>query len=61
VSSRPRLEPITPADVRSALWRLTVAADEQGRGLGRSAVDAVAGETSGGQTVAEPRLDAPGR
>jgi len=84
----------TRSDVRSGLWRLDVAADEQGRGHGRFAVAEVAaeirrrggtrmyttyepdelgpgpfyarlgfrptGESSGGQTVAELRLDAPG-
>ncbi|MFI9025485.1 GNAT family N-acetyltransferase [Streptomyces sp. NPDC053560] len=31
-------------DLRSGLWRLNIAADEQGRGYGRFAVQAVAGE-----------------
>ncbi|WPP30596.1 GNAT family N-acetyltransferase [Streptomyces sp. CL7] len=31
-------------DVRSGLWRLNIAADEQGKGYGRFAVDAVAEE-----------------
>ncbi|WP_069884405.1 GNAT family N-acetyltransferase [Streptomyces luteocolor] len=34
----------TRTDVRSGLWRLNVAASEQGRGYGRFAVDAVADE-----------------
>lgn len=84
----------TRSDVRSGLWRLNIAAEEQGRGHGRFAVAEVAaeirrrggsrmfttyepdergpgpfyarlgfrptGETSGGQTVAELRLDAVG-
>ncbi|MFD2766267.1 GNAT family N-acetyltransferase [Micromonospora eburnea] len=33
-----------PADVRSGLWRLNIAADQQGRGYGRFAVEAVAEE-----------------
>ncbi|MFG3604099.1 GNAT family N-acetyltransferase [Micromonospora chersina] len=33
-----------PADVRSGLWRLNIAADQQGRGYGRFAVAAVADE-----------------
>ncbi|MEU1080583.1 GNAT family N-acetyltransferase [Streptomyces sp. NPDC005908] len=31
-------------DIRSGLWRLNIAADEQGKGYGRFAVDAVAEE-----------------
>ena len=34
----------TRSDVRSGLWRLNVVADEQGRGHGRFAVEAVASE-----------------
>ncbi|GAA2509029.1 GNAT family N-acetyltransferase [Streptomyces thermolineatus] len=34
----------TGTDVRSGLWRLNIAADEQGRGYGRFAVRAVADE-----------------
>lgn len=34
----------TGADIRSGLWRLAIAAGEQGRGYGRFAVDAVAAE-----------------
>ncbi|MGW4151794.1 GNAT family N-acetyltransferase [Micromonospora chersina] len=33
-----------PADVRSGLWRLNIAADQQGRGYGRFAVAALADE-----------------
>ncbi|MFI6821314.1 GNAT family N-acetyltransferase [Micromonospora sp. NPDC050187] len=33
-----------PDDLRSGLWRLNIAADRQGRGYGRFAVRAVAGE-----------------
>jgi diamine N-acetyltransferase len=33
-----------PTDVRSGLWRLNIAADQQGRGYGRFAVDALAAE-----------------
>ncbi|MET7965984.1 GNAT family N-acetyltransferase [Micromonospora sp. NPDC005305] len=33
-----------PADVRSGLWRLNIAADQQGRGYGRFAVGALADE-----------------
>lgn len=33
-----------PTDVRSGLWRLNIAADQQGRGYGRFAVAAVADE-----------------
>ncbi|WP_405618530.1 GNAT family N-acetyltransferase [Streptomyces sp. NBC_01511] len=34
----------TGKDIRSGLWRLNIAAGEQGRGYGRFAVDAVAAE-----------------
>ena len=34
----------TRSDVRSGLWRLNIAAEEQGRGYGRFAVQAVASE-----------------
>ncbi|GGK55407.1 GNAT family N-acetyltransferase [Streptomyces flaveus] len=34
----------TGADIRSGLWRLNIAADEQGRGYGRFAVQSVAAE-----------------
>ncbi len=34
----------TGTDIRSGLWRLNIAAGEQGRGYGRFAVDAVAAE-----------------
>ncbi|MEU3462827.1 GNAT family N-acetyltransferase [Streptomyces sp. NPDC006733] len=34
----------TGADIRSGLWRLNIAAGEQGRGYGRFAVEAVAAE-----------------
>ncbi|PWR12472.1 GNAT family N-acetyltransferase [Micromonospora sicca] len=33
-----------PTDVRSGLWRLNIAAGQQGRGYGRFAVDALAAE-----------------
>ncbi|GIF98219.1 GNAT family N-acetyltransferase [Catellatospora citrea] len=33
-----------PADLRSGLWRLNIAADAQGNGYGRFAVEAVSGE-----------------
>ncbi|WP_309232394.1 GNAT family N-acetyltransferase [Micromonospora tarensis] len=33
-----------PDDLRSGLWRLNIAADQQGRGYGRFAVDAVRAE-----------------
>ncbi|KAB1915825.1 GNAT family N-acetyltransferase [Micromonospora sp. AMSO31t] len=33
-----------PADIRSGLWRLNIAADQQGRGYGRFAVGALADE-----------------
>jgi diamine N-acetyltransferase len=33
-----------PTDVRSGLWRLNIATGQQGRGYGRFAVDALAGE-----------------
>ncbi|MFC0006845.1 GNAT family N-acetyltransferase [Micromonospora siamensis] len=36
--------PDDPADLRSGLWRLNVAADRQGQGLGRYAVAAVCAE-----------------
>ncbi len=40
-----RFDPADPGDrLRSGLWRLAVAADEQGRGYGRFAVDAVCEE-----------------
>ncbi|MCX4449080.1 GNAT family N-acetyltransferase [Streptomyces sp. NPDC087866] len=34
----------TGRDIRSGLWRLNIAADEQGRGCGRFAVESVAAE-----------------
>ncbi|THA28834.1 N-acetyltransferase [Streptomyces sp. A1277] len=34
----------TGRDIRSGLWRLNIAADEQGRGYGRFAVESVAAE-----------------
>jgi diamine N-acetyltransferase len=34
----------TGSDIRSGLWRLNIAADEQGRGYGRFAVESVAAE-----------------
>lgn len=34
----------TGTDIRSGLWRLNIAADEQGRGYGRFAVESVAAE-----------------
>lgn len=34
----------TGADLRSGLWRLNIAADEQGKGYGRFAVESVAAE-----------------
>jgi diamine N-acetyltransferase len=34
----------TGRDIRSGLWRLNIAADQQGRGYGRFAVEAVAAE-----------------
>jgi diamine N-acetyltransferase len=34
----------TGTDIRSGLWRLNIAAEEQGRGYGRFAVEAVAAE-----------------
>ena len=36
--------PDRPDDIRSGLWRLNIAADEQGRGYGRFAVEAVCDE-----------------
>ncbi|MFH8754743.1 GNAT family N-acetyltransferase [Streptomyces atroolivaceus] len=40
-----RFDPAKPGDrLRSGLWRLAVAADEQGKGYGRFAVDAVCEE-----------------
>ncbi|MEO3926216.1 GNAT family N-acetyltransferase [Micromonosporaceae bacterium B7E4] len=40
-----RFDPDDPADLpRSGLWRLNIAADEQGRGYGRFAVQAVCDE-----------------
>ncbi|MEU5215225.1 GNAT family N-acetyltransferase [Streptomyces sp. NPDC020807] len=37
-------EEVDPTDVRSGLWRLNIAADAQGRGYGRFAVEAVRDE-----------------
>jgi len=42
-----RWRPEDPGDVRSGLWRLNIAADQQGRGYGRFAVEAVAEELRG--------------
>jgi diamine N-acetyltransferase len=39
-----RWHPDRPDDLRSGLWRLNVAAEHQGRGYGRFAVDAVCDE-----------------
>jgi len=55
----------TRSDVRSGLWRLNVAADAQGRGFGRFAVEAVGAEIRrrGGTrmfTTYEPDEDGPG-
>ncbi|RZU30510.1 GNAT family N-acetyltransferase [Blastococcus saxobsidens] len=55
----------TRSDVRSGLWRLNIAADEQGRGYGRFAVEAVAAEIRrrGGTTLFttyHPGEDGPG-
>jgi diamine N-acetyltransferase len=36
--------PDRPDDIRSGLWRLNISADEQGRGYGRFAVEAVCAE-----------------
>ncbi|RBY95008.1 GNAT family N-acetyltransferase [Blastococcus sp. TBT05-19] len=54
----------TRSDVRSGLWRLNIAAEEQGRGYGRFAVDEVAAEIRrrGGTqlfTTYEPDDDGP--
>lgn len=53
-----------PDDLRSGLWRLNIAADAQGRGYGRFAVEAVCGEIRArGGTRAyvtwEPRVGGP--
>ncbi|MFF7331045.1 GNAT family N-acetyltransferase [Streptomyces sp. NPDC090306] len=53
------------ADVRSGLWRLNIAAGEQGRGYGRFAVEAVAAEirARGGDRLVvtwHPGPDGPG-
>ncbi|MEW1722724.1 GNAT family N-acetyltransferase [Streptomyces sp. NPDC093109] len=54
----------TGTDIRSGLWRLNIAAGEQGRGYGRFAVEAVAAEIArrGGTrftTTWEPGEDGP--
>lgn len=54
----------TPDDRRSGLWRLNIAAEEQGRGYGRFAVDAVCAELRArGESLAyvtyEPRDGGP--
>ncbi|GAA4914080.1 GNAT family N-acetyltransferase [Streptomyces coeruleoprunus] len=54
----------TGRDIRSGLWRLNIAAEEQGRGYGRFAVQAVADEIRrrGGETLTttyEPGPDGP--
>lgn len=56
----------TGKDIRSGLWRLNIAAGEQGRGYGRFAVDAVAAEIRrrGGTRLTatwEPGEDGPER
>jgi diamine N-acetyltransferase len=39
-----RFNPGDPEDVRSGIWRLNIAADQQGRGYGRFAVECVCAE-----------------